>query len=95
MEWVAYYDFLEIDNLMIQFDNINATGGIGNTFLFVSNMTNGDSIEITNSDFDSPYYEFIMYHITLSYLFLSETSISLSFSIEKHLKRISSFNIYT
>ena len=23
MEWVAYYDFLEIDNLMIQFDNIS------------------------------------------------------------------------
>ena len=23
MEWVPYYDFLEIDNLMIQFDNIS------------------------------------------------------------------------
>ena len=45
----------------LSINNIAVNDGIGNSFLFLYNLTDGDYLNVTNSGFESKYYEYILY----------------------------------
>ena len=45
----------------VDISDISLNGGISNTFIYLANITNDDQVNIQNSEFDSPFSEYILY----------------------------------
>ena len=56
----SYYD-AKLNGTVIDIEDITVTNGVGESFLFLLNFTNGDVMSIKDSLFDSPNYASILY----------------------------------